>query len=195
MSPDSDSHSAARTTAPRGPQGRVTLGRVVGAHALRGELRVRLFGDGPDSLLAAEQVTLALDEQDRDARRCTVLGIGSGRPGEVRLRLAEVSDRDAALALRGRLVRVDPECLAPLEPDEFYWHELLGCRVEALDGQEIGTVDELWETGAHDVLVVRTADGRRHLLPTARALMPTVDLEGRRIVVDLPPGMLDAPVD
>jgi len=183
-----------RSAPHRGAPARVTLGRVVGAHALRGEVRVRVLGDGPENLLAVEEVVLCLDEEDGDARPYTVVGRGSGRPGEVRLGLEGVTDRDAASALRGRLVRVDAEALAPRDPDELYWHELVGCRVVGDDGREIGVVDELWETGAHDVLVVRTETGERHLLPTARELMREVDVPGRRIVVALVPGLLDAPV-
>ena len=83
--------------------------------------------------------------------------------------------------------------LLPLLDDEFYWHELIGCEVFDSEGQRIGVVKELWETGAHDLLVVESGDGARHLLPTARELMPVVDAQARRIVVEVLPGMLDAP--
>ena len=55
----------------------------------------------------------------------------------------------------------------------------------------IGTVIEIWETGAHDVLVVESEGGQRHLLPTARELMPEIDLEASRIVVEDIPGLFD----
>jgi 16S rRNA processing protein RimM len=173
---------------------RVVLGRIAGAHALRGEVRVQFFGDGPQNLFRMPEVWLGEDRSDANARRFEVLRAGmGGRSGEVRLALSGVVDRDAAMALRGRLVLGDASQLEPLEAGEFYWHELVGCSVEGTDGTPIGTVREIWETGAHDVLVVEDSSGRRHLLSTARELMPEVDPASGRIVVEILPGMLDEP--
>ena len=104
--------------------------------------------------------------------------------------------------------------LEALPADEYYWHQLVGCRVEEqvaeqdqereegheeegseVRGRAIGNVVEIWETGAHDVLVVRDDKGRQHLIPTAREFMQQVDLEERRIVVRLLPGLLELSED
>ncbi len=114
-----------------------------------------------------------------------------GRPGEVRMGLAGIGDRDSAEALRGSFVFGDPENLPELPPGEHYWYELVGCRVETRSGEPVGTVKEIWETGAHDVLVVEDRDGRRVLLPTAREFLREVDVAGRRVVIDEIPGLLD----
>jgi 16S rRNA processing protein RimM len=173
---------------------RVVLGRIAGAHALAGEVRVQFFGDGPDNLLRVSEVWLEGDRSGGSPRHFEVLAAApGGRAGEIRLALAGVADRDAATALRGRSVLGDASRLAPLEAGEFYWYQLVGCRVEGTDGTPLGTVQELWETGAHDVLVVEDPAGRRQLFSTARELMPEVDLASRRIVVEILPGMLDEP--
>ncbi len=170
------------------------LGRVVGAHGVRGELRVRWLGDGPGNLLAVDEVDLAdpaRGPDDPTPRHRRVTGGGLGRQGEVRLALEGVEDRDAARALLGCWVAVPSEALPPLPEGEFYWYELVGCRVETAAGEPLGTVEELWETGAHDVLVVRDAAGRRHLVPAAREILREVDRAGRRLVVDPPEGLLE----
>jgi 16S rRNA processing protein RimM len=171
---------------------RVVLGRVTGAHGLRGEIRVRFFGDGPQNLLQAREVWLGQARGDPAARRFEVVRTGTGRAGEVRLGLRGVYDREAAVALRGLQVLTDASGLEPLPAGEFYWHELVGCAVVGRDGSEIGVVREIWETGAHDLLVVESSGGERYLLSTARELMPEVDLEAGRIVVEVLPGLLDA---
>jgi 16S rRNA processing protein RimM len=168
---------------------RVELGRIVGAHALAGEVRVRWFGDGPENLLGADFLFLAESREDPEARRYAVLGGGSGRSGEVRLRLSGVDDRNGAEALRGSLILIDPGALEPLDEDEFYWHELVGCGVETEAGEAIGVVRELWNTGSHDVLVVAGARGQV-LVPTAREIMKHVDLAEKRIVIEVIPGLL-----
>jgi 16S rRNA processing protein RimM len=109
----------------------------------------------------------------------------------VRLRLRGVADRDAAEALRGLLVLAERELLPPLAEGEHYWFELIGCRVETTAGEPIGSVREIWETGAHDVLVVEAEDGTRRLVPAAQELLKEVDIEGRRVVVEPIPGLLD----
>ena len=170
---------------------RVELGRVVGAHALAGEIRVRWFGDGPDHLASAESIWLGESGSDPSACAYRVLAAGSGRRGEVRLGLEGVVDRTAAEALRGQLAMVDAVDLAPLSDDEFYWHELIGFRVETLEGEAVGEVLEIWETGGHDLLVIRGVAGQQLLVPTAREIMQKVDRPGRRIVIDAIPGLID----
>jgi 16S rRNA processing protein RimM len=188
--PDSRTHTHRPDPAADEATDRVELGRVRGAHALRGELRVQYFGDDPENLLSAPFVWLADDPRERGAPRYEVLRTGTGRAGEVRMALRGIDDRDAADALRGKLVLGAAENLAPLADDEFYWHQLIGCEVRSTAGERLGVVYEIWETGAHDVLVVRSDEGRQILLSTARELMPEVDLEARCVVVEVLPGML-----
>ncbi len=173
---------------------RVELGRVVGAHALAGQVRVRFFGDGPENLLGCPFVFLGERRDDPAAARYAVRGGGQGRGGEVRLSLEGVDDRDAAEALRGSLVLVDSHVLEPLDEDEFYWHELIGCTVETEAGERLGSVRELWNTGGHDVLVVIGERGQV-LIPTVREIMKRVDRSQGRIVIDPIPGLLNEEED
>ncbi len=167
------------------------LGRVAGAHGRQGELRVQVLGDAPDHLMALRQVWLGAGPDDNAARPVEVTGVAAGRPGELRMGLAGISDRESALALGGLLVLGDAAALPPLPTGEHYWYELVGCRVEGDDGTRVGRVREIWETGAHDVLVVEGEDGRTRLLPTAEPLLEEVDVAGRRIVIRVIPGLLD----
>ena len=169
----------------------VVLGRVVGVHGMRGELRVRLLDDEDDrNLRAVPSVRLARTQGDPKAVEARVRAVGSGRRGERRLSLEGVDDRDEALALRGRLVVARAEHLEPLAPGEYYQYELCGCRVEDAAGRTIGVVHGIWETGAPDVLVV-VDGGRERLVPATPEILRQVDVVARRIVIDAPPGLLD----
>lgn len=193
--------------------GLVTLGKVIGVHGLRGALRVHCFGDDAENLLRATQIFVGPCESGREVKRpeyvagaeryegCTsyaVLDAAPGRAREVRLKLEGVNDRNAAELLRGGFVWVAPQALRKLEPGEYYWHELVGCRVEDERGVEIGTVESLLETGAHDLLVIRAGgatqekDAKAHLIPAVPEFLREVELEKRRIVVHVIPGLLDA---
>jgi 16S rRNA processing protein RimM len=154
------------------PDRRVVLGRVAGAHGVHGRVRVTVLGDGPEHLLAAPWLELSFEARDplNDPRR----------------RRYEV----AAAALRGALVVGSAALLAPLAEGELYWYELVGCRVELEAGAPLGTVREIWETGAHDVLVVEDAAGRSHLIPAVDAFLRLVDPAAGRIVIAPVPGLL-----
>ena len=91
-----------------GPAG-ILVGRVAGAHGLRGQLRVRCFGDEPESLLEITRVSLDPRNPQEEPCRYEVSAIAPGRSGELRVALAGVRRREQAEALLGRNVRVDPD--------------------------------------------------------------------------------------
>lgn len=167
------------------------VGRIVAAHGVDGWLRVRTSGDSPDNLMRASKLMLGATEDDPGATVRAVEAAETGRPGEVRLRLEGISDRDEAQALRGRLVMVDETEIERLPEGEYYEYELIGCHVEDEDGQAIGTVRGVWPTGASDVLVLDDGSGGQRLVPTGGDFLQEVDVAGRRIVVAVIPGLLD----
>jgi len=172
-------------------QQRIVLGEITGAHGVRGEVRVRIASDSPDPLFQLESVWIGRGPVDPEARRYAVLECGLARAGQVRLRLAGISSREAVAGLVGLLITASPSVLPDLPEGEFYWYELIGCRVESESGQWVGTVREIWETGAHDVLLVEDEAGVRRLVPTAGPLMTEIDIAARRIVVVDLPGLLE----
>jgi 16S rRNA processing protein RimM len=171
----------------------VVLGKVVGAHGSNGELRVRWLGDGPENLMRAPRVALGAEsEHGRWYEVRCVSRAGSGRGGEVRIELAGVESREAATALTGLHVIGDAAHLEALPEGEHYWFEWIGCAVSTDTGRALGTVTEIWEAGAHDVLVVKEeGTGRERLLPVVESLLREVDVPGRRIVTAVPEGLLD----
>ena len=183
--------STSSTEIEREPAERVALGRVVGAHGMGGQLQVRYFGGAPDNLLRLETVLLAESEDAADAERFEVTRAAPGRREEVRMALAGVADRESAERLRGKLVVVEVSELEVLPEGEYYSYQLVGCQVEGADGQPIGTVREVWPTGAVDVLVVEGKTGARQLIPAAEDQLRAVDIEARRIVIEILPGLLD----
>jgi 16S rRNA processing protein RimM len=167
----------------------IPIGRVVGAHGLRGELRVHLSGAAPESFAGAPELWLARDESGADAVAHTLRSVAAGRAGECRIALSGIGDRSAAEAERGRWLLARAAALARTEPGEFYVYELVGCRVEDASGRALGAVRGLCGNGAADMLVIEDAEGREHLVPLARPLLLQVDVGARRIVLDPPQGL------
>lgn len=178
-------------TGDSGASRRVVVGRVRGAHGLRGRLRVQCFGDSAEVLPGLDRVMLGRDGDDPDATSYRVEAVAPGRGDEVRMSLAGVCRRDEAEDLRGRWVLTDASGFEALPPGEYWGFQLIGCRVETRDGQAVGSVRDIWSNGAQPLLVVADASGREQLIPAVRELVARVDVEGRRIVVDAIPGLLE----
>jgi 16S rRNA processing protein RimM len=109
------------------------------------------------------------------------------------LRLAEVSDRDAAETLRGKDVLIRQEDAVKLPRGEFYWHEVIGLSVlDATTQQVLGTVVDILETGANDVYVVRSPLGKEILVPAIKDVVKSIDPTSGVMVIEPLAGMLPA---
>ncbi len=105
--------------------------------------------------------------------------------------LEGVDDRTAAEALQGAEVFIRTADAAPLEAEEYFYHDLPGLTVQTVAGEVLGAVKEVLETGANDVLVVIAADGRELLIPMIKAVVKNLDLAARTLTIDPLPGLLD----
>ncbi len=81
------------------------------------------------------------------------------------------------------------EDAAPLKKGQYYHHQIVGLAVVTAAGERLGTVEEILETGANDVYLVRRDDGRELLLPAIETVIEQIDLENKRLVVNLIPGL------
>ena len=95
---------------------------------------------------------------------------------------------EAAQALKGLRLHVDRSALPEVaEEDAFYYADLLGLRVEGVDGTDYGTVTQVDDHGAGDVIEVTDAKGKIRVWPFTKEVVPTVDLANGRLTVDPPP--------
>src|SRR5262249_56062779 len=109
---------------------------------------VGLREESDNNLRGVSSVWLARAEGDPKAVEARVRAVGSGRRGEARLALEGIGDRDAAEALRGRLVQAGVDQLGPLAAGEYYQDELVGGRVGGVGGRVVGVVRGVWGSGA-----------------------------------------------
>jgi 16S rRNA processing protein RimM len=173
----------------------LTVGRVVKAHGIGGEVVVEIRTDDPAARFAPGNSLRAKLSRGGGERRY-VVDSAREHGGRLLVRLAGVADRDAADALRGALFVVDSEELPPIdEPDTYYDHQLEGLRVRTTTGQEIGVVAEVLHTAAGELLAV-SPDGddgekREVLVPFVSAIATSVSLEDGIIEIDPPEGLLD----
>ena len=162
----------------------VRLGYISGVYGVRGWVRIFSYTRPREQILAYPRWYLGATEAAQtplDTVGVTVSGRAHGKG--VVAKIAGVDDRDAALALIGRGILVARDALPATAPGEYYWTDLIGLTVRTAAGEALGTVTELLETGAHDVLVLDDRPDR--LIPFAPGTVVTeVDLERREIVVE-----------
>lgn len=153
----------------------MTLGRISGVHGVRGWVRVQSFTRPQDNLFEYGPWLIRGLEQTVIEHRV------SGRGFIVRI--AGVDDREMASALVGEEIQVARSALPEPEEGAYYWADLVGLEVVCEDGQSLGRIDRLMETGAQDVMVVK-AGAKEHLLPFVQGpIVREVDLQARRMVV------------
>jgi 16S rRNA processing protein RimM len=173
----------------------LTVGRVVKAHGVGGELVVEIRTDDPAARFAPGAALRARDVRGGGPERSYVVDSAREHGGRLLVRLAGVGDRDAADALRGRLFVVDSADLPPIdpieEPDTYYDHQLEGLRVRTRAGADVGVVAEVLHTAAGELLSVRRPDGGEVLVPFVGAIVTSVSLRDGVIEIDPPEGLLD----
>lgn len=162
------------------PTRRILMGRIHGAFGVRGEVKLESFADPPLAVFRYLPWTLR-DASGQERQLAGARGRVNAK-GVVAV-LPDVTDRDAAEALRGAEIWVARDALPPPGPGEYYWVDLQGLRVINAEGVDFGTVSHLFSTGANDVLVVQGE--RERMLPFLEPeVIRQVDFEAGRISVD-----------
>ena len=176
------------------------VGHIGRAHGIRGEVIVHVRTDEPEARFfpgavfttevsnapgtpppGAFQVPAKLTLEAMRWHQGAIIAVFDG-----------VYDRNVAEALRSTLLTVDSADIAPPEdPDEFLDHQLIGLRVETVDGETLGEVERIDHAPSSDLIVLRRSAGGTALIPFVSAMVPEVDLPGGRVLVDLPEGLLD----
>lgn len=170
----------------------IPIARLGRPHGVRGEVRAWPFDASSQTLFEVSEVLVAPEGAPPGSGR--LLEVRRCRPSgrALSLKLSELSDRDHAAALNGHIVSVRQGVLPQLDEDEFYHHELIGAQVQTTHGERLGVLEEILDTGAHGVLVVRDREaGVEVTLPFVEGMVE-VQVEARRLVVDPPEGLIEA---
>jgi 16S rRNA processing protein RimM len=150
---------------------------------LKGHVRVTPYTSNQERLTAGNVLLVRGEPRE-------VLDVVSPK-GYPMMLFAGYTSRTAAEQLRGELLEVDASDLPTLPEGEYYIDELVDLEVVTADGEGVGRLVEVLATGANDVYVVRREGRKDVLLPAIVDVVREVDIEGRRMIVELPPGLID----
>lgn len=173
---------------------RVTVGRVLRPHGLRGDVVVEVLSDVPERLAAGSRLGAVADTALAAAGKAAIeLEVAASRAHNAGrlLRFAGRDDRDAVEELRGLWLTVERAAVPAPPAGTYYHYQLIGCRVRDAEAGELGEVVDLVEDGGGLLLLV--SDGARQVpVPFVASFLAEVDVAGGRIELALPPGFLEA---
>lgn len=160
---------------------RILVGRIAGAHGIRGELMIHSYTDPPDNIGAYGPLA-----DEHGSRTFVLLSVRATGKGVV-ARIAGVADRTAAEALKGIDLYVGRDRLPAAAEGEYYHADLIGLAAVDAQGVRLGEIVGVPNYGAGDLLEVRlTGSSKTELIPFTDDYAPEVDLGARRVVIILP---------
>jgi len=168
------------------PDDCVPVGKIVGAHGIKGYVKIHCEVDTFSSSDAGRCVFIA----DTSGAIRTVSIVDLKFQGRMWLLLfSNVSDRNQAESLIGSKILVERSSLPELEEDTYYWSDLVGLSVFSSDDHCMGTIESIFETGSNDVYVVRTPESGEILIPAIASVVLEIDLTQKIMRVNLPEGL------
>ena len=165
------------------------VGRIVGAHGLKGEVKVLPYTDDPARFkMLNECLLVSEDEKNRTPAQAEGARFFQDL---ILLKLRGIDDRTAAENLRGLLISVEREHAVPLEPDTWYICDLIGCQVYDQQHGLLGELKDVLQHGSSDIYLVTQPNQPDLLIPVLKSVLKKVDLDQRRVDVTLPEGLFE----
>ncbi|TVR73203.1 MAG: 16S rRNA processing protein RimM [Sphaerobacteraceae bacterium] len=171
--PENEEQDAVSQESPQ----RLVIGRITSPHGVRGELRMYIYSHFPDNILQLEKIYIGDASEPRAVSRSRL------KDNLAIMRVEGITSREMVDELRDELVRIDLEDAAPLEEGEFYHFEIIGLTALTEEGEQVGTVTDIIETGANDVYVITDDEGAETLIPALEAVVPTIDPEAGTMII------------
>jgi 16S rRNA processing protein RimM len=164
------------------PSSRVLLGRIAGAHGIRGEVLIKSFAAVPENINTYGPLST------EDGSRAFEIASARSTAKGVVARLVGIYDRNAAEALRGTDLYVARDRLPPATDDEYYHADLIGMTAVTPDDAALGEIVAVHNFGAGDLIEIRLAGkAKTELFPFTDAVVPEVDVAARRVTIVPPP--------
>ena len=168
----------------------IQIGKITGAHGIRGSVKVYSYAESADRFAVGGNIVLI----DRaGGKRHYRIVAAQAYKQTVRLNLSGVETRNEAESLSGWGVFIPKTDLPPLEPDTFYWDDLIGLKVVSAESEHLGEVAQIIPTGANDVYVIKTPPDHpagEILIPAISSVVLEIDIEKGLMRVALPEGLL-----
>jgi 16S rRNA processing protein RimM len=167
-------------------KGYVLIGEIIGTHGIKGSNKFRSYAESPD-VFEPGRFILIRESSGRETSR--EISWVKHRSRTSLLSFKGVNDRNQAEILLGAELFIPKAELPQLENGSFYWFDLIGIEVFTTEEVYLGRIESIIETGSNDVYVVKNRQ-KEVLIPALESVIIAVDLEQKRMQVDLPEGLI-----
>jgi len=166
-------------------QGHVLIGKIIGIHGNKGTNKLRSYAESLSIFLPGDPI-LVRDLRGREAN----YEINWVKPhtGTPLISFKGITNRDQAKTLTGAELFIPQSQLPELDEDTYYWHDLIGIEVFTTAEEFLGWIESIIDTGSNDVYVVKREE-KEVLIPALESVVLEIDLEHKRMQVDLPEGL------
>lgn len=167
-------------------KGYVLIGKIVGIHGIKGTNKLKSYAESL-SVFKPGRSIIVRDNRNREA--CVELNWVKSHTRTALISFKGVTDHDQAEALIGAELFIPETELPELDEDTYYWFELIGIEVYTTEDEFLGRIESIFPTGSNDVYVVKDKQ-KEILVPALDSVVIDIDLEHKRMRVDLPEGLI-----
>lgn len=166
------------------------IASIVNTYGLKGQIKVISATDFPEERFAPGKPVIVMKAGEELAR--TTITEARLQKGTYLLKLAGYDTINQVEGFKGGALMIDQDQQQPLEADTYYYHQIIGLKVETLEGQMLGTIVDILALGSNDVWVVRRpqANQSEALIPFIDDVVKEVDLDSGRVIIELMEGLI-----
>mgnify|MGYP001108841038 CR=1 FL=1 len=162
------------------------IGQIVNTNGLKGFVKVKPFTDDIKEFETFETIYV---QKKTELIEFKIESVRYAK-NMVLLKLKGIDDIDSAEALRNLYIKVSRKQLPELQENSYYIVDLLECEVVTAEGEILGKMDDVFNTGSNDIYVVKNEKGKQILLPAIKEVIKNVDIPNRKITVKLMEGLI-----
>lgn len=166
----------------------LTIGKIINTHGINGELKILRLTDFEDRFTVGNTIYIINNKNEKIP--VEIVGFRQTNKFDI-LKFAEYNHIDEAEKLKGLELKIHKDQVSELDDEEYYYFEIIGCDVYTTDGEKIGIVDSIMSPGANDVWVVKNSKKQEFLIPYIPQVVKMVDIDAKRIEIELMEGLLD----
>jgi 16S rRNA processing protein RimM len=165
------------------------VGKIVNTHGIRGEVRVISRTDFADQRYKVGNNLYLFMEEGKEPIELKVASHRNHKNFDL-LTFEGYTNVNQVEKYKGGILKVPETQLTPLDENEFYFHEIIGCEVFTIEGENLGKIKEVLTPGANDVWVIKGKGSKEILIPYIEQVVKQVDIENKKVLIEPMEGLL-----
>lgn len=164
------------------------VGKIINSHGIKGEVKVQQITDFPERFQIGN--TIYITDQEENLIPLKIDGFRSHK-NNLLLHFKGYNSINDIEPLKGKELKINEDQQEELGENEFYYHEIIGCKVITTENEELGMIESILSPGANDVWVVRGNNNQEILIPYIEPVVKHVNIEDKKVTIELMEGLIE----